>query len=70
MRYRTEAQSIMPFLYNYLLNGLRARLAMGLLLPHPHATPEPRARRRVATMPTWRTLGRDHVRAARRIHNA
>lgn len=63
MRTRSDMQSIAPFIFEYFFNGLRSRMAPGLLLPHPSPQREPRVRRRSATIPSWRIRARDHQRA-------
>ena len=44
MRTRFDMQSIAPFIFEYFFNGLRSRMAPGLLLPHRAPMPATRVR--------------------------
>jgi hypothetical protein len=59
------SQSLMPFLQDYLFDGMRARLAPGRLLPHARACAGPRARRRRVAAPPWRARVRQQQLAGR-----
>jgi hypothetical protein len=59
------SRSLMPFLQDFLFDGMRARLAPGRLLPHPRASAAPRNRRRRVAAPPWRARTRPQHRADR-----
>ncbi|HRQ66383.1 MAG TPA: hypothetical protein PKZ76_16225 [Xanthomonadaceae bacterium] len=52
------SQSLMPFLQDYLFDGVRARLAPGRILPHARSASCVCRRRRVVAAPVWRARAR------------